>query len=98
MISVSNLSKIYNKDLKNELIALDSINLDIQDGELVAITGKSGSGKSTLLHMMSCIDRFDKGTIKVDGHDVTHFSDQQLSVFRNEKIGIILQDFALIDS
>lgn len=97
MVEITNLSKIYNKGKSNELVALDNINLTIQDGEMIAIIGKSGAGKSTLLHILGCIDCQDEGKYLFNGIDVSAAKDKQKSQLRNSEIGIILQDFALVE-
>lgn len=76
--------------------ALNNINLKIDDRETVAIIGESGAGKSTLLHIMSCIDNFD-GEYYLDNIDINKLSESKKSKLRSSKIGIVLQDFALID-
>lgn len=98
MIEIENLNKIYNHKKSNEFQALYDISLTINDGELTAIIGRSGAGKTTLLHIIGCIDRFESGTYKIDGEDISKLSDKQLSKIRNQKVGIVMQDFALIDS
>lgn len=97
MIKINNITKIYNKNKPNEFIGLDNVSLNIEEKNFIAIMGKSGAGKSTLMHIISCIDSFDKGQLEIDGQDVTKLKDKQLSNLRNKKIGIVLQDFALIE-
>ena len=96
MIEIKNLNKIYLKGKKNMVHALNNINLKIDDRETVAIIGESGEGKSTLLHIMSCIDNFD-GEYYLDNIDINKLSESKKSKLRSSKIGIVLQDFALID-
>lgn len=96
MIEIKNLNKIYLKGKKNMVHALNNINLKIDDRETVAIIGESGAGKSTLLHIMSCIDNFD-GEYYLDNIEVNRLSESKKSKLRSYKIGIVLQDFALID-
>lgn len=76
-------------------LALRSIDLEIEKGELVSIIGPSGSGKSTLLHLLGCLDRPTKGKIYVDGQDAAQLNDDQLSEIRLKKIGFIFQAFNL---
>ena len=97
MIQIKNLVKIYNKGKTNEFCALKGIDLSIEEGEMVAITGKSGSGKSTLLHILAAIDSYDKGSYLVDGVSVGDLKEKDRARFRNQKIGIVMQDYALID-
>lgn len=97
MIQIKNLVKIYNKGKTNEFCALKGIDLSIDEGEMVAIIGKSGAGKSTLLHILAAIDSYDKGSYLVDGVSVGDLKEKDRARFRNQKIGIVMQDYALID-
>ena len=97
MIEIKNLVKIYNKGKTNEFCALKGIDLSIEEGEMVAIIGKSGAGKSTLLHILVAIDSYDKGSYLVDGVSVGDLKEKDRARFRNQKIGIVMQDYALID-
>ena len=97
MIEIKNLVKIYNKGKTNEFCALKGIDLSIEEGEMVAIIGKSGAGKSTLLHILAAIDSYDKGSYLVDGVSVGDLKEKERARFRNQKIGIVMQDYALID-
>lgn len=97
MIRLENISKVYNKGKKNEFLVLDNINLVIDSGDMVAVVGKSGAGKSTLLHVLACMDMFDSGTYYWDEFEIKHFTEKQAAKMRNEKIGIVMQDFALIE-
>lgn len=97
MLKIENLTKTYNYKKSNAFTALKDVSLDVEDGEMLAIIGKSGAGKSTLLHIIGCIDKFEKGSYIIDGTDVHSLSDNKLAKIRNEKVGIVMQDFALID-
>lgn len=97
MIEIKNLVKIYNKGKTNEFCALKGIDLSIEEGEMVAIIGKSGAGKSTLLHILAAIDSYDKGSYLLDGVSVGDLKEKDRARFRNQKIGIVMQDYALID-
>ena len=92
MIEIKNLVKIYNKGKTNEFCALKGIDLSIEEGEMVAIIGKS-----TLLHILAAIDSYDKGSYLVDGVSVGDLKEKDRARFRNQKIGIVMQDYALID-
>lgn len=76
---------------------LKGINLTIQDGEMVSIQGRSGAGKSTLLHIMACLEKSDYGKYCLDDVEIGSLNDEKTSKMRNQKIGIILQDYVLID-
>lgn len=97
MLKIKNLTKTYNYKKSNAFTALKDVSLEVEDGEMLAIIGKSGAGKSTLLHIIGCIDKFEKGSYIIDGTDVHSLSDNKLAKIRNEKVGIVMQDFALID-
>ncbi len=76
--------------------ALKNINLQINDGEYIALMGPSGSGKSTLLNVMGCLDHPTSGTYLLDGKDVTYLSETELSLIRRNHIGFIFQFFHLV--
>ncbi|MCI0615928.1 ABC transporter ATP-binding protein [bacterium] len=76
--------------------ALKNINLEIKDGEYIALMGPSGSGKSTLLNVMGCLDHPTSGTYLLDGKDVTNLSEMELSLIRRNHIGFIFQFFHLV--
>lgn len=95
LIRMENIYKVYNPG-ENEVRALDGVDLDIQEGEFVAIIGHSGSGKSTLMNMIGCLDEPTTGTYYLHGKNVLGMSDNELSEVRNEEIGFIFQGFNLI--
>ena len=97
MIEIRDLNKIYNKKKSNEFHALHDVTLTIDDGEMVAVMGRSGAGKSTLMHIIGCIDYFESGEYILDGVNVADMGQKGLAQLRNSKIGIVMQDFALID-
>ena len=91
MIEVKNVTKIYNK--KNAFTALDNINLTIPSNTSVAILGKSGSGKSTLMHVISGLDKPQKGQVLVDGEDILRLKSRATDRFRASKMAFIFQSF-----
>jgi putative ABC transport system ATP-binding protein len=95
IIIVKNLSKVYKTELL-ETIAVDNVSFQINEGEFVAIMGPSGSGKSTLMHILGALDKPTSGQYILDGKDVSHLSDDELSEIRNQKIGFIFQAFNLL--
>ena len=95
LIKVEDLCKIYNPG-ENEVRALDHINLEIDEGEFVAIIGQSGSGKSTLLHLIGGVDTPTSGKVYVDGTDVYAQNEDALAVFRRRQVGLIYQFYNLI--
>lgn len=97
MFCLKNIVKTYNKGKSNEYEALHGISMEVKDSELTAIIGTSGAGKSTLLHILACIDGYDSGEYTIDGEDVSRISEKQMARVRNEKIGMVMQDFALIE-
>ena len=97
MIKLNNITKIYNPKKSNEFEALHDVSCEIDDGELVAVIGKSGAGKSTLLHILACIDNYQEGEYSIDGTLVKNLSERQYAKIRNEKIGMVMQDFALVE-
>ncbi len=75
---------------------LRGINLEIARGETVAIVGPSGSGKSSMMMVIAGLERATSGTVSIAGQDVTHFSEDELALFRRDHIGIVFQDFHLV--
>ncbi len=97
MIEIKNIDKTYNLGKANAFKALSDVSLTIADGEMVAIIGKSGAGKSTLMHIIGCIDDFESGTYILNGEDISKIKEGKRSSIRNKDIGIVMQDFALVE-
>ena len=95
MIRLENITKTYPMG-KRELNVLRGINLEVNDGELLAIMGPSGSGKSTMLNLMGCLDKPTSGNYVLDGKEVSRLSSGELANVRGRKIGFIFQTFNLL--
>ncbi len=98
MIILKNICKTFNENKNNEKKALKNISLEINDGELVAITGKSGAGKSTLLNIIACLDMPTSGKYYIDGNDVSSASASEMAHIRNNYFGVVTQTPFLIDN
>ena len=96
LIEVRNLTKLYRMG-DSVVHALDGVDLTIDRGEFVAITGASGSGKSTMMHLLGCLDRPTDGTYIFAGRDVSDLSDADLAAVRNRQIGFVFKTFNLIN-
>lgn len=92
LISTHNLCKTYGKR-NAKFIALKDINLEIEEGESVAIIGKSGSGKSTLMHLLALLDRPTSGSIQLRGIDTSKLRARRLNELRNKQFGFVFQSF-----
>lgn len=92
MIEVKDITKTYGKK-QNAFVALKDVSLTIPEGASVAILGKSGSGKSTLMHVMSGLDRPEKGEIIIDGKNILKLKQKAVDRFRAQEIGFIFQSF-----
>jgi lipoprotein-releasing system ATP-binding protein len=90
VLEITSLSKIYGQK-ENQVKALDNVSFSIEKGEFVLIVGSSGSGKSTLLNMIGLLDRPTFGKVFIDEVDTSSLNDNQISSFRNKKLGFIFQ-------
>jgi putative ABC transport system ATP-binding protein len=96
LIEVQNLKKLYRTELV-ETTAIDSIDLQVDQGQFVSIMGPSGCGKSTLLHILGLIDTPSDGIYRFLGEDVSRYSERQRAAIRKKNIGFVFQSFNLID-
>ena len=92
LLELHNISKIYG-DLK----ALDNVSLNVDTGKWVAIMGPSGSGKSTMMNIIGCMDKPTSGSVLLDGKDISKESAKSLTAIRRDKIGLIFQQFHLVN-
>ncbi|MGI5953422.1 ABC transporter ATP-binding protein [Dysosmobacter sp.] len=95
ILETRDLKKYYGSG-DTQVKALDGVDLNVEQGEFVAIVGTSGSGKSTLLHMLGGLDRPTSGTVTVDGKDIFALKDEALTIFRRRKIGFVFQSYNLV--
>ena len=95
ILKAVSLRKIYGQG-ETEVRALDGINLEVEKGEFVAIVGTSGSGKSTMLHMIGGLDNPTSGQVIVDGQNLSHMTDEELTIFRRRNIGFVFQQYNLV--
>lgn len=96
MIHITSLNKKYGKG-KSATVALNNINLKIEDTEMIAIIGTSGAGKTTLLNIISGLEPYSEGSVKINGTELGALSSKQLDAFRHEHFGIVMQKYSLID-
>jgi putative ABC transport system ATP-binding protein len=92
LLELKNIYKIY-----GDLHALDGVNLTVEKGEWLSIMGPSGSGKSTMMNIIGCMDKPTKGEIFLDGSDISKADNKELTIIRRDKIGLIFQQFHLVN-
>ena len=97
ILKTENLCKYYGEG-DNQVKAVQNTEIEIKRGEFVAIIGKSGSGKSTLLHLLGGLDYPTSGKVFIKGEDIFNMSEDELAVFRRQKIGFVFQAFNLVSS
>lgn len=95
ILQTIDLKKYYGTG-DTQVKALDGVDLEIVEGEFVAIVGTSGSGKSTLLHMLGGLDRPTSGSVTVDGKNIFTLKDEAITIFRRRKIGFVFQSYNLV--
>jgi len=95
MVNVKNLKKVY-KVGEVDLTVIENLSLSIKKGEFISLIGPSGSGKSTVLNMLGCLDTPTKGSININGKDISELTKTELANFRGNHIGFIFQSFNLI--
>ena len=95
IIKATNLSKIYQIG-ESPVYALKAVNLSIEEGSFVAVTGPSGSGKSTLLHILGGLEKPSEGTVQYRDKDLYQYNDNQLSVLRRRRFGFVFQSYNLV--
>ena len=95
ILTASHLKKYYGKD-ESLVKALDDVNVSIEDGQFAAVIGTSGSGKSTLLNMLGGLDVPTSGSVQIEENKLEEMSEEQLTVFRRQRIGFIFQNYNLI--
>ncbi len=93
IIELHEITKQYNGATR----ALDRVTLEIAEGEWVAVMGPSGSGKTTLLNLLSCLDQPTRGKVIIDSQEITALAPRQLAQFRREKVGLVFQQFHLVN-
>jgi putative ABC transport system ATP-binding protein len=95
LIELAGVEKVYRTG-KVEFRALRGVDLNIDDGDMVAIVGPSGSGKSTIMNMITGIDRPTAGMVTVDGRRIDEMSEEELAIWRGRRVGVIFQFFQLL--
>ena len=91
MIQCDSLVKIYEME-QHKVMALEGLDLTIEDGEMMAIIGKSGSGKSTLLNIIGGLESPTAGILMVDGKDLSSYTEKELVLYRRDKVGFVWQN------
>ena len=96
LLEVTNIKKIYSTRFGgNKVQALSNVSFSIEKGEFVAIMGESGSGKTTLLNILASLDRPTSGEVLLEGKNIVHLTEKEISAFRRKKLGFVFQDFNL---
>lgn len=95
ILKCEGVRKVYGSG-SNQVVALNGIDLSVNKGEFVAITGASGSGKSTLLHILGSVDKPTEGRVTIDGTELSKLNQTQAAIFRRRKVGLVYQFYNLI--
>lgn len=95
IVTMEHVTKVYGEG-DSRVWGLHDVSMTVKQGEIVSIVGASGSGKSTLLHVMGGVDTPTSGKVVVDGKDITKLNDEQMAIFRRQKVGFIFQAYHLI--
>lgn len=99
LLEAKNIRKVYATRFGgNQVQALTDVSFTVDEGEYVAIMGESGSGKTTLLNILAALDRPTSGTLLLDGKDISAIRENQLAAFRRDQLGLVFQDFNLLDT
>ena len=98
VITCSGVSRRYARRGLEPVVAIDSVDLEVEGGSFVAIEGPSGSGKTTLLGLLAGLEAADDGSVRVLGHDLSHLSAAERARLRQRRIGIVFQSFGLVAS
>ena len=99
LLEVTNIKKIYSTRFGgNKVQALSNVTFSVEDGEFVAIMGESGSGKTTLLNILASLDRPTSGEVLLEGKNIVHLTEKEISAFRRKNLGFVFQDFNLLDT
>ncbi len=99
ILEVNGIQKIYTSRFGgNKVQALKNVTFSVEEGEYVAIMGESGSGKTTLLNILAALDKPTRGTVKLDGKELTKIREAEIATFRRDNLGFVFQDFNLLDT
>lgn len=99
ILEVNNIKKIYTTRFgANKVQALSDVSFSVEKGEYVAIMGESGSGKTTLLNILAALDRPTSGSVCLDGNELSKIRETKIAEFRRENLGVVFQDFNLLDT
>ena len=99
LLEVTNIKKIYSTRFSgNKVQALSNVTFSVEEGEFVAIMGESGSGKTTLLNILASLDRPTSGEVLLEGKNIVHLTEKEISAFRRKNLGFVFQDFNLLDT